>query len=168
MMIFDGDVSRSYINWICKELKMADEDAGAYQKLLYLLLEMDFLFRKNSLDSNRAEDGIALRERYVATECGDLMPPYFVNDDCSILEMLAAFAIKIETDIMGDPGSDCPVRWFRIMIETLGLTPYTDLNFDEEAVRDALDYPLVLFPGASESDELWMQMQKWINQTFPI
>lgn len=166
-MVFNGLATQKYIDWMYKQLDIPQEEGKMLDRLFFHLLSKDFQYTHDS-DANRASDGLALRENYISQEYGILVQPYFANDDCSILEMLVAFAKRIETDIMGEPGEDNPTRWFKLMLDTIGVTRFSGLNYDEESVETLLQDPLVLFPGGDKSLSLWEQMQNYINKNYPI
>lgn len=91
-----------------------------YRRLLAYLHERPFLYSLE-MDENRARDGIDLRYRYASE-----MHTYDIarsDQPCSVLEMMAALAIRCEEHIMSNPDvGDRTEEWFFEMIENLGLT----------------------------------------------
>ena len=85
-------------------------------------------------DGNRLIDGIDLRYRFcyehrlTNNEIDDVLD----YTTCSVLEMMAALALKLDENIMFDfsLGSRIDI-WFLDMIRTLGLEHYTDDRFYE-------------------------------------
>ena len=110
-----------------------------FRLLLSFLYDEEFYFsRKIPTDINRAKDGQYLRTTY-ANETGDFISYSDAKMPCNILEMLVALSLRIETDIMGEPGNDHPERWFWEMIRNLGLYYMTDPAFDERKARIILE-----------------------------
>lgn len=103
--------------------------------------------------------------------------------DVSVLEVLIALSIRIERDIMGEPGNYQDDRWFWIMIDNLGLNSCTNDDFDEEIVdyilskwldrRFSYDGTGGIFPiktprFCQKDVEIWYQMCEWIDENYPI
>lgn len=125
-----------YFNWLCEVVKTPDGDSRSFTQLLAKLYATDFEYIIGR-DANRFADGIELRYRFgneknipeATIACVlDISP-------CSVLEMMTALAICCEEDIMQNPdlGNRVPL-WFWNMVESLGLIPYDDTNFDEQSV----------------------------------
>jgi len=92
-------------------------------------------------DENRAEEGISLRSRF-ASAMGHGTNTIYVgmSGPCSILEMIAALAIRCEENIMSDPQiGDRTTQWFWGMIRSLGLIHMHDNIFDMYFVDRVLD-----------------------------
>lgn len=168
-------VNRYYI-WL---LEMIDFDSHGHDKQSKLL---QYLHNKEYVwdiwtDENRAEDGLNLRCRFEKeTDYLDYSP---LEKPCSVLEMMVAFAERIDKDVT-DEEYGTPY-WFWIMIENLGLKDCTDDVFDAKKVNSVLDNWLNsltkndlksgIFPGKSgkkpESDtDEWFRMQKWIAERY--
>lgn len=104
----------------------------SYRRLLRRLYDTEFIFTIPK-DDNRAEDGKDLRRRF--TEYED-----FLDEPCSVLEMMAALAVRIEESIMDDPQKgDRTRQWFWKMVVSLGLGSMYDNHYDEERVDYILD-----------------------------
>lgn len=147
--------------------------------LLAYLFDTPFIWSyKIPTDANRSKDGKCLRDRY-ANETGD----YLMYDDrveaCNVLEMLVALSIRIEEDIMAEPGNEHPEVWFWEMIKNLGLDMMSDSRFWEKNVRGILEIWLGrqfeedgrggLFPLKSASKDqrlvsIWDQMNLYLNE----
>lgn len=84
-------------------------------------------------DEQRALDGIYLRKEYGAD--------YGFLQDCSVLEMLAQFSIRIETEWIGNPRNFRPDIIFWTMLKNLGL----DLCYDEVYSPDTVDHMLSMW-----------------------
>lgn len=94
------------------------------------------------IDTNRAEDGVALRYRF-GREC-----KYSQNDvahyldcrDCSVLEMMIALCIRCEDEIMESPEKGNRIGyWFWNMIVSLGLNQMSDEDYDPDYVDAVLE-----------------------------
>ena len=91
-------------------------------------------------DDNRAADGVDLRFDFA---CSDEEIDWIfasMPEDCTVLEMMVALAVRVENDIMYNPDfGDRTSEWFWIMFENLGLNKYPDEQYDEEAVDGIID-----------------------------
>lgn len=131
-------MSGRYFEWIVR-LVCGDNmrKRRRYSKLLAYLHERPFLYSLE-MDENRARDGIDLRYRY-ASEMGT----YDVSrsdQPCSVLEMMAALAIRCEEHIMSNPDiGDRTGEWFFAMIENLGLIDETNDQFNIRYVEMVID-----------------------------
>lgn len=137
----EQDFTDLYFEWIYATVSPTlEESIGSFRKLLMHLHSVQFEY-SIPFDGNRATDGIDLRYRFgyeygidsrIIASCIDICP-------CSMLEMMAALAIRCEEDIMSDPdiGNRTSV-WFAVMIYSLGLDRMTDENYDEGYVNDIL------------------------------
>jgi hypothetical protein len=101
-----------------------------------------------------------------------------------VLEVLTAFAVRIDDDIMYD-GALHASKWFFIMIDNLGMTNFTDDRLgidwtidDEEQIVDIWmsrqygpDGKGTIFPlncnGVDQRNlEMWYQMQEWFRENY--
>lgn len=129
--------NRGYFDWIVDRC-LPKSESIVRTKLLEHLQRTEFKVR-NPRDINRSRDGVALRTRYTR-ETGDLLD--FESLSCSILELIAALALRCEEDIMYDPGiGDRTAEWFIGMLKSLGLYSMTDNLYD----ADFTDYILNRF-----------------------
>lgn len=134
-------------------------------ELLRYLYTVDYVWTTQS-DKNRAQDGIDLRCLYAnLNHINDI----WEGKSCTILEMLIAFANRIENDFLGYAGSNNAPRWFYEMLQSLGIAE--DLKiFDRSRVDHALirffNHQRGLFnvPGIDISKfELWDQLNIWLK-----
>lgn len=110
----------------------------SHHLLLSNLFDREFRWSyKIASDANRARDGQMLRDRY-ANEVGDYILFEDKMEPCNVLEMLVALSIRIEDDIMADPGSENPGVWFWEMLDNLEISQLDDRRFDEAEVNDIL------------------------------
>lgn len=113
----------------------------SYRRLLRYLHSAVFEYTL-PMDEDRAKDGIYLRWRYTCDvglkEYEDIVLDR-LDGPCSVLEMIAALAIRCEETIMDDPTlGDRTGQWFWNMITNLGLGSMTDDNFDIDYVEDTV------------------------------
>jgi hypothetical protein len=119
-----------YFNWLCaKVTNIKDIRSARYWKLLKKLHKTEFVWLLSG-DDNRAEDGKELRKEFIfQAEIPD-DPEWRTLIDCSVLEMLIAFARRANFQ------DDTPTEdWFWEFIANLGLIELTDTSdFDEDYV----------------------------------
>lgn len=121
-----------YLNWLKQKAMGQDR---SYDLLLDFLYNKPFSYTIR-MDENRAEDGIELRYTFgfkndIPEE--DIYTGLDSGRDCSMLEMMVGLARRCESQIMVDmEEGEQPERWFRIMIQNLGLSSQTNDNFDAE------------------------------------
>lgn len=91
------------------------------------------------MDKNRADDGLALRYRFIYDYTFPHTSKTCLEEPCSVLEMMIALAIRCEETIMDDPKFGNRIgQWFWGMVVNLGLGSMTDNNFDKDFVDDAI------------------------------
>lgn len=128
-----SSVKRAYFNWVYQLVLPNKIVRQRYERLLSALNATPFRFSVPN-DGNRLIDGIDLRYRFcyehrlTNNEIDDVLD----YTTCSVLEMMAALALKLDENIMFDfsLGSRIDI-WFLDMIRTLGLEHYTDDRFYE-------------------------------------
>lgn len=132
-MIYIGDIKEQYFNWICGLIRA---DTKNHYRLLRHLDEIDFRYRID-MDGNREADGINLRYRfgYDAKIPQGIIAAYLDNRPCSVLEMMAALALRCEEAIMSDPmyGNRVP-EWFWEMTKSLGVYKLDDIHYNQTTV----------------------------------
>ena len=131
-------------------------------------------------ESNRAEDGIALRHLYFY-ETGCRAPLSEHGRFSTVLEMLVGLSIRIETDIMGEPGYDCPWKWFWLMLDNLGISDMTNDKFDQEVLEENVYtflnheyskdgkgslFPLSDWRGDQRCLSLWDQANRYMIENY--
>lgn len=123
----------NYFKWLCDFVY--DESYGHYSKLLEQLYLTTYKWKRN-FDKNRAIDGLNLRITYIK-ETGD--DPDIFENDCSVLEMMVALALRCEETIMkDDEEGNRTGQWFWSMIVSLQLGSMTDDNFSSAFTRVVL------------------------------
>jgi len=135
-------------------------------ELLRYLFEVDYIWTI-PLDENRAQDGIDLRCLYI--NLTKLNIDIFGDKPCSMLEMLIAFANRIENDFMGSAEGNNVPRWFYQMLVSLGISDdmktFNRARVDHALVR-FFNHQRGLFdvPGIDISKmQLWDQLNAWLN-----
>lgn len=137
-MTFEERINNDYFEWICEEI-----DSGrftrdlSYRKLLMHLHNIEFTWCI-PMDENRADDGIQLRRRFALAN-HDVSLSRCIHGPCSVLEMMAALALRCEDIIMDDDlVGNRTGQWFWGMINSLGLTRMNDSRFDREYVDEII------------------------------
>ena len=140
-MTFKDRIVDQYFDWLCELVDIGRFSKHvSYRKLLMHLHNIEFTWFVPH-DDNRADDGIQLRRRY-ALERHDMSISDYISGPCSVLEMMAALAIRCEENIMDDTRyGNRTGQWFWGMIHNLGLSPMKDSDFD----RDYTDYVIARF-----------------------
>lgn len=119
-------LKREYFEWMCALI--CDKKYighASYNKLLKYLNNKKFAYIM-PLDENRLLDGLDLRFRFADENS------YYIDGDCSILEMMVALSLRCEEHIMSDDEiGNRTGRWFWEMIDNLGLESMYDDNFDK-------------------------------------
>lgn len=136
------NIKEEYFEWMF-ELVCAGRYARAisYRRLMEYLHSIEFTYIIPN-DANRAEDGIDLRRRFVYERDLDdyiFNPKVTLGEYCSVLEMMIALSIKIET-FMDDPRiGNRTGQWFWKMITNLGLGSMNDNKFDKNTAKDIIE-----------------------------
>lgn len=137
-MTFKDRVNDEYFDWLCEvvDSKRFSKHVS-YRKLLTHLHNIEFTWFI-PYDDNRADDGIMLRRKYALAHHDEELSDY-ISGPCSVLEMMAALAIRCEESIMDDTlFGNRTGQWFWGMIHNLGLSSMNDSNFDAEFVDDVI------------------------------
>lgn len=172
-----------YLYWMLCENK----DVGfiTYRQLFEHLHKAVFTYSVPK-DGNRASDGVELRRRfyfdqdvqiYSLAECEE-----YLTGECSMLEMLAALALRCEETIMSDPAYGNRTKtWFWNMLMTMGIGSMPDDKFNETKFNHVMyrvinrEYRhdgtggLFKIPNAPEDlrqVEIWTQMLWYLDYRF--
>lgn len=129
----------AYFYWILHLVGSGGFGEGrSFRKLFRLLYETEFVYILD-LDGNRADDGIDLRYRFACETKESAVGGSLQDAPCSVLEMMAALALRCEEQITDDPDAGNRTgMWFFEMVESLGLLPMDDRHFDRAAAADIL------------------------------
>ena len=129
-------IENDYYDWLCSTVRDADFDPSRYQLLMSMLYHTEFTWVLPN-DEPRALDGIALRNTFA--EQANLDPVYVkmqLKFPCTVLEMMIALSVRCESQIMEDLFvGNRTGRWFKSMIDSLGLTWENDELYDESYVE---------------------------------
>lgn len=189
------DLVDVYYDWLVEKIEIFDSEGGSlsfnYSWTLRRLFNTEFQIRTcriplhetGSYDIDRANDGLYLREKFaesceVASDfwCG------LISSGCSILEMMIALAIRMESNYLFDPSiGDRTAQWFWNMFESLGLMDYDNDNYSEDSVSEILNIflnreyysdgkgGLFTFQFSNfmpKHFDIWTQMTRWIGENF--
>ena len=124
-----------YYQWILDKIRGYAEPYFNYSLLLCELHSIEFTYGIMN-DENRAIDGVNLRHEYMDEQN---VPDIFYHDSpCSVLEMMVGLAVRVDREIMRQPGADNSYQWFWMMIDNLDLSRCTDEHFSSEYVRQQI------------------------------
>lgn len=183
-------INDEYFSWLYFKVK---KQPRTYLKLSKFLHTIPFRWTVPN-DDNRCEDGLNLRQLFVDEQGfdeGHLVIRYFLKAPCTVLEVLIALAARLDFLMceLNDQENHEP-RWFREMLENLGLAEYTDnynssVRFDEMTEQDI--YRIVevfmdrtydssgrggLFPIKKRAKqdqrkvEIWYQMMLYLSENY--
>ena len=168
-------MNSGYFKWLLSLVGGGDN----YRLLLTCLSEDPFTWVPDfEMDSDRAEDGIALRNVY-SSVTGKRLDVF--SEECSVLEMLIALAARIDRDIFGEPDNEYRSEIFWRMLDNAGLLIYTDRYFDSNAVVNIVDNIMLrqydrkgtgsFFPVRNDyvnqrANTIWDQMNCWIIENY--
>lgn len=172
----------TYYEWLVYLLCDNSHPHALYSRVLHHLMDTQFYW-VNPYDKNRGEDGIYMRVEYerAAENEGDEAiidaPPW-----PTMLEVMAALAVRCEQSIMYDPDEgDRTTLWFWMMMRNLGIE-VTNSRYDPEETECILQRLLAveyepngvggLFPVQNSRYDLremdiWRQMGFYLNLMFP-
>lgn len=167
----DIEIQNGYFAWLVEHIKPDDQ----HWCLLRRLHQKDYIWLESvPLDENREKDGRALRVEYAEES------EYTVEDildvlsgPCSVLEMLIALSIRIETDIMYDARyGDRTGEWFKMILVNAGLdmndSDYYQLYIDHildtiMARRYSKNSKGSFFPVKNTGGKDWRKTELWIQ-----
>lgn len=173
-----NNLSVEYYNWMCDIICEDSSQQAMYDSLLTYLYQKRFVAVLPQ-DENRIDDGINLRYRfsYAVGIPQSIIASSLDKNDCSVLEMLVALALRWEETIMRDSSQgDRTAIWFWTMIRNLEID-VTDEEFDiynvEEIVDKFIDREYD-FDGRGglfcidncvydmRNVEIWCQLNRWL------
>lgn len=175
-----------YGKWIIEYLDVKLVDVcpinDVYDGKMYEILHnMDYYWTENiPLDENRVGDGLYLRDIFLdQTYKTEKAIPYIFRDkNCSVLEMLAGFAIRIDNEYLGSPSNPNADLIFDDMLDNLGIH-WRDENegFIQMAIQCWLDrkfapnghgsiFPLRNPTCDQRKIEMWSQMLAYISENY--
>lgn len=132
-----SEINEEYFKWLYSKIK---DSCYMYSRLIKYLYSREFIPTIED-DEDRVDDGLKMRRRF-SEECGyeeEYLSEY-LDEPCSILEMMLALSFRCEESIMDDPSKgNRTSQWFWGMIMSLGLGPMRDDNYDEDFVIKTID-----------------------------
>lgn len=170
-------IKKLYFSWLISFVSNA-KDESIYSKLFMQLHSTPFRWIIKG-DDNRALDGRNFRQRFGISY--DLLPEemdIIENEPISILEVMVAFAERVELETMFNPMiGDRTGFWFWSMIHNLNLGEYTNEQYDGTAVNNSLQkmlnrtysynglgglWPLKEPNRDQRKVEIWYQFNAWV------
>lgn len=175
-------LNRYYI-WLLEKIDF--DSHSEYSHLLEYLHNKNYIWN-NPMDENRSEDGLNLRIRF--EDESDYADYSSLTRPSSVLEMLIAFAERINTDVMSDNYSTAYFFW--LMLDNLGCNKFKDDSFDATEVDILLNqwlnpiekggksyqkreikkwlFPLKSGKTAEEGLDEWERMQRFVMENEPF
>jgi hypothetical protein len=129
-------IDELYFEWLYKNyigaISNPNPDRG-YWKLALYLHKRQFTWPLRD-DHNRAEDGIAIRDQFI-TDC-DIQDVEigWLQEECSVLEMLIGLACRASFASWGEPGD-----WFWKFLRNLELADYNDRIYNSTIEKGVVD-----------------------------
>ncbi|MCM1525224.1 MAG: hypothetical protein NC120_12295 [Ruminococcus sp.] len=175
------NIDNVYVKSIASLITDRQHPYKSYSKLLNSLYCIDFTYSIH-LDGNRYEDGVGMRYSFGWNNNipEAVIASYLDVRPCSVLEMMAALALRCENEIMCDPEKgDRTGMWFWGMMRSLGLEHMKNDIFDENQVKKAVNKMLErnycfdgkggLFtvkdpPCDMRTTEIWYQAMWYLNR----
>lgn len=133
-----------YLGFLVDKItSVGDMRASNYHFLCSYLFDKNFVWMPDfPLDSDRKEDGYALRGEFISTlDNPDDCQEFFMfcqGKECSVLEMLVALCIRICNEVYSDP-KDAIVWLFWSMISNLGIAWADDRDWDVNVVDGCVE-----------------------------
>ena len=155
-----------------------------YKLLLYELWKREFSWLDNyEGEESRAYDGKTLRDTFVMEHYAS--PDMVPHGPCRVLEMLIAFAERIDISVHDWRMGKRPWEWMEMFIENLGFASLTDMDINPERDSGYINAKLEtwmshhieskgeggLFRFVSPVSTIktmdnWEQMNQWIKENF--
>ena len=122
------DIQDDYFNYLVSLVATPDRDLSL--NTLKILDNIPFYYSIEN-DLNRYNDGIDMRNRYISDKGIEPHKIRYISDrPCSVFEMMVALAVRIETEIMGDPNvGDQTYKWFYTMLESMDISHISDFDY---------------------------------------
>lgn len=162
----------TYLYWILEQLNFGTRQGWVVRiDQLRRLHNMEFIWILDH-DRRRALDGLTLRSKYPRFKEFDQVDH---DRPCSVLEMLAALAIRMDKEWIGNARINKAYIPFKDMIQNLNLNEknfyqnvndwmYRRFGRNGEGSIFPLKRPI---PGEDQRDiEIWNQMIRYINENY--
>lgn len=184
-------IEEGYIRWLYEKVGLGTREYGDYWRVIKRLFKRKFISLVKN-DDNRISDALALRRQFedeYGYREGTVDNIFGDFTGCTMLEMMVAFAMRIQSDIMWDPDNeDRTPFWFWSMLRNAGLDlkACQDGYFGKDQLiylENLLDrvinrtytktgngsfFPVFKCRKDMRKTELWYQMQFWIGENYPI
>lgn len=177
------EIHDQYYRWLTDPLK-AEMPGKSYNQLLKRLSNLPFFWTVPN-DDNRGVDGLKLREDFIEhMNLGFYEMAILAKENCSVLEMLVALAIRINDICDGEEGAP---KWFWNMLKNIGLDNCSDERYQtlnghvrvERYMNNMLSrsygrdgsgglFPLQHPHADQRGVELWYQMQAYLNERYQL
>lgn len=171
-----------YFDFLCRIVgKYSD-----YSQFLRLLHRIEF-YSIMPNDDNRGADGLHLRELFCDGKEGPTDPLSCPQGPCTILEMFIGLSFRLEFETAQSKYEKTPSEWFWILVDNIGLTPYTNSYFYNGASIDEVTeiigrflerkyayngegglFPLNKPKNDQRLIEIWYQMSAYIIENYPL
>lgn len=126
-----------YFDWLVYNTNKGIRKSKRSFKGLLSFLHMTKFVHILENDENRVDDGKSLRWYYVCDGGDEAIMNW--EADCTVLEMLIALSMKIES-IMDNPDEEhIASQWFWKMLDNLNISHMSDKNFDVAYVRSKIE-----------------------------
>lgn len=170
---FKGWEAFDYVDWLAELIYYDGVDDEIQEHYISILHNIPFWY-SIPRDANREADGLKLRETFMDEKN---IPSMFYGEEvqCSVLEMLAALAVRCCDDLMG---VETPGFWFWEWMHNLFkdfdrepdyiygvVTVWLDREFD----RRGYGSPFPLKKGRVNDQrnvEIWLQMCGYISENY--
>jgi hypothetical protein len=168
-----------YLEWLYTNYVGAVSNPNpsrSHWKLILRLYKTRFTWKLRD-DRNRAEDGKALRDQFIDSQDIQDIEIGWLQEDCTVLEMLIGLACRASFSSWGEPGD-----WFWKFLRNLGLADFNDRIYNSyiEGEVDAIISRFLdrtygrngdggVFPcDDARSDQtqtpLWAQLQNYLYE----
>lgn len=131
-------IEYEYREWLVSLAFECCVNYGEYRELFEYLYSREFEYSIER-DSNRAKDGLCLRDTYVdAAGCPEIRD--YLDAPCNMLEMIFALSDRCERQFMSDPDlGDRTGMWMCEMLMSMGINNLVDGYFNENRAGRAVD-----------------------------
>ena len=136
-------IEDKYFNWLC-DIAMG-RNSIMYSRLLCLLYNTTFEYSLDSMDRNRADDGINMRRRF-SVDNPEIVQNFSPDDifgekPCSVLEMMVALSVRVNESILANYFGDGNGIYilFNAMLNSLNIVRFDNNHIQERTVLRILD-----------------------------
>lgn len=167
-------LDEQYLTWLYARIGAVKETRSTktYWSLLRQLYCTEFIWLIPN-DDNRVEDGRDLRYEFLDdVGLSEDVDPNWMGMGCSVLEMIFGVAKRLSFEADGTPRV-----WFWELLTNLGLSGYTDKEYDERPIAEIVNrliwrtyepdgrgglFPMKHPPEDQREVEIWYQLCTYI------